>query len=186
MKVLNVGGGTSRISDQRYFGWEQRILDIDPAVNPDILLDAKEMNTLEARSYDAVYCSHNLEHFYFHEVPLVLEGFIHVLKEDGFAEIAVPNLTNLFQEMHRHNLDIMDVWYRTGENNPITFHDTLYGWNAAMKGGNLYYAHKCGFTASSLHAECVRAGFKSVWVAEQGANLLAFAYKKEGVPCPQQ
>jgi predicted SAM-dependent methyltransferase len=39
-----------------------------------------------------VYCSHNLEHYYHHEVPRVLAGSLHVLKPHGFAEIRVPDV----------------------------------------------------------------------------------------------
>ena len=43
MKVLNVGGGPSRIIPDRYDGWVQHLLDIDPAVNPNICMDALDL-----------------------------------------------------------------------------------------------------------------------------------------------
>lgn len=178
MKVLNVGGGASRDLPERYKGWDLDVLDIDPAVNPDICLDAKLMSTLEAAGYDAVLCSHNLEHFYKHEVPVVLAGFLHVLKDGGFAEIVVPNLTKLFAAMQGRSLDIGDVWYRTSSGTPITFHDVLYGWNHAMSNGNLFYAHKCGFTATSLGDALIAAGFKGASLWEDEYNLYAKAFKK--------
>src|SRR6266446_7887238 len=46
---------------------------------------------LAASQFDAVYCSHNLEHYYRHDGATVLRGFLHVLKPDGFAEIKVPD-----------------------------------------------------------------------------------------------
>jgi hypothetical protein len=176
MRVLNVGGG-SRNLPERYNGWDQVLLDIDPAVNPDVCCDALEMHKLPANEYDAVYCSHTVEHFYQHDVPTVLAGFLHVLKDTGFADIAVPNLSHLFKSLMVSNLDINDVWYRTGQGLPITFHDVLYGWSQAMQKGNLFYAHKCGFTAHSLGTVLANVGFKSVQVAEQDANLFAFAHK---------
>jgi predicted SAM-dependent methyltransferase len=54
-----------------YAGFEQVLLDLDPAGSPDIVCDARELTTLTARQFDAIYCSHNLEHYYRHEVPKV-------------------------------------------------------------------------------------------------------------------
>lgn len=92
-KVLNVGGNSKAISlPSQYEGYDQRLLDIDPECSPDILCDARDLKTLEESQFDAVYCSHNLEHYYRHEVQKVLTGFLYVLKEGGFAQIKVPDL----------------------------------------------------------------------------------------------
>src|SRR5262249_58225949 len=61
-KVLNVGGNTKAIAiPGHYARWTHHLLDIDPRGAPDILCDARRLKTLPADSYDAVYCSHNLE-----------------------------------------------------------------------------------------------------------------------------
>ena len=92
-RVLNVGGNSRRIPIPAHFsGWEHHLLDIDPAGAPDIVCDARELQALPAASYDAVYCSHNLEHYFRHDLPRVLAGFLHVLKPDGFADIRVPDM----------------------------------------------------------------------------------------------
>ena len=79
--VLNVGGGSKLIAiPPHYAGWSQLMLDIDPNAKPDVLADARELARLEPALFDAVYCSHNLEHYYAHDVPKVLAGFAHVLK----------------------------------------------------------------------------------------------------------
>ena len=178
MKVLNVGGG-SRVLPSQYDGWEQTLLDIDPDTKPDICLDAKEILTLPESKYDAIYCSHTLEHFYKYEVPIVLSGFLRVLKPKGFAEIHVPNLRNVIDELISRNHDIDDVFYRTGQNIAITFHDVLYGWGEQVSKGNLFYAHKCGFTALSLGSALKTAGFEPIYLAVQGSNITAQAHKKE-------
>src|SRR5512141_1346388 len=71
--VLNVGGGTKAISIPDYFaGWRHDLLDIDSRGGPDIVCDARELQKLPCGSYDAIYCSHNLEHYYRHDGLKVL------------------------------------------------------------------------------------------------------------------
>ncbi|MDD1616033.1 MAG: type 11 methyltransferase [Methylococcaceae bacterium NSP1-2] len=85
-KVLNVGGNSKLIPlPPEYEGWDHVLLDIDPKVYPDVLCDARELMGLAGAQYDSVYCSHNLEHYYHHDVKKVLAGFSHVLKADGFV-----------------------------------------------------------------------------------------------------
>jgi hypothetical protein len=176
MKLLNVGGGAGRDVPKHYAGWEQDLLDIDPEVKPDIVCDAKELTTLARSRYHAVYCSHNLEHFYRHEVPVVLAGFVHVLRPEGFAQIAVPDIGALFEAVR--GKDINDTWY-VCPGGRISFHDVLYGWGARVEEGNTFYAHKTGFTKKSLTKALSDAGFAKVMVASDDVgNLHAYAFKK--------
>ena len=65
MRVLNVGGASKTIPiPPHYAGWEHLLLDIDPRGEPDIVCDARELTSLPPAQFDAVYCSHNLEHYY--------------------------------------------------------------------------------------------------------------------------
>src|SRR6266567_113293 len=67
-RVLNVGGNNKKIQIPACFaGWEHVLLDIDPKGSPDIVCDARRMLTLPPSQFDAVYCSHNLEHYYKHD-----------------------------------------------------------------------------------------------------------------------
>ena len=62
--LLNVGGGSKTVAIPAYFnGWTHHLLDIDPSGTPDIVCDARNLQSLEAGRYDAVYCSHNIEHY---------------------------------------------------------------------------------------------------------------------------
>ena len=95
-RVLNVGGQSRAIQlPSAYTGFEQVLLDLDPNVGADIVLDVRELTSLAPHQFDAVYCSHNLEHLRKHEVPVVLAGFLHVLKPGGLAQIIVPDLQEL-------------------------------------------------------------------------------------------
>jgi len=178
-RVLNVGGGANRTVPSIYAGWDQDLLDINPNVKPDILCDAKELRTLNAGKYDAVFCSHNLEHFHRHEVPAVLAGFLHVLKRDGFAHIAVPDMEAVLGELVRGNHDINDTFYHAGPH-AISFHDVIYGWGREVASGNAFYAHKTGFTQKSMAKALGKAGFVKVLTANDGAaNIIAFAFKQK-------
>jgi ubiquinone/menaquinone biosynthesis C-methylase UbiE len=171
LRVLNVGGGRDRDLPKFFRGWDQETLDIDPSVEPEICCDAKEMGKLPAGKYDAIYCSHMLEHFYKHDVPKVLAGFKHVLKDNGFANINVPDLMAAFKCG-----DIDDVWYRVSVG-AVTFHDAIYGWDQVMKRGNLYFAHKCGFSEKSLAKALRSVGFTTIRTASDGFNIFSFAFK---------
>ena len=78
-----MGGNSKAIPlPPQYAGFEHLLLDIDPTGNPDVLCDARELTKLDAEQFDMVYCSHNLEHYYRHDVPRVLNGFFNVLKTE--------------------------------------------------------------------------------------------------------
>jgi hypothetical protein len=82
-RVLNVGGNDKRIPiPPHYLGWDHVLLDIDANVHPDIVCDARQLTLLPAAEFDAVYCSHNFEHYYPHDGRKVLRGFLHVLRSD--------------------------------------------------------------------------------------------------------
>jgi SAM-dependent methyltransferase len=158
--VLNVGGGSKAIAiPPHYQGWDHLLLDIDARGGADLVCDARGLETQPPAQFDAVYCSHNLEHYYPHEVPQVLRGFLHVLKPDGFAEIRVPDLQWVMHEVVKKNLDIDDVLYHSPAG-PILVRDVFYGWHVEIaQSGNAYYGHKTGFSSKSLAATLQRAGF---------------------------
>lgn len=179
-RVLNVGGNARNIALPPVFeGWEQVWLDIDPAVQPDVVCDAREMSGLPAHSYDAVYCSHNLEHYHQHEVPRVLGGFRHVLRPEGFAYIRVPDIAEVMQIVVERDLDVDDVLY-TSPAGPVTVHDVIYGYGAEIRqSGNDFFSHKTGFTSKSLTRVLQDAGFKHVYWGSAGIELGSFAFVVE-------
>ena len=181
-RVLNVGGGSKSIPiPSHYANWRHDLLDIDPMGKPDVVCDARNLHTLTANQYDAVFCSHNLEHYYKHDGAKVLKGFLHVLKPDGFAEIKVPDVSSVMRRVVASNLDIEDILYQSPAG-PISVHDVFYGWAKQIETSGLdFYAHKTGFTSASLEALLRRSGFASVFmfIAEEAFEMKAIAFKKE-------
>lgn len=129
-----MAGGNSKLIPLpgQFAAYEHLMLDIDPASGADIVGDARQLTRLEATQFDAVYCAHNLEHYHRHEVPLVLAGFLHVLKDGGFAEIRVPDLAAVMQAAVAENLDVENVLYRA-VSGPITVLDVLYGYGLKIR-----------------------------------------------------
>jgi ubiquinone/menaquinone biosynthesis C-methylase UbiE len=180
-KVLNVGGNDKAIPlPPQYADFEHLLLDIDPKGSPDILCDARELMTLEAGQFDAIYCSHNLEHYYRHDVPKVLAGFLHVLKDDGFAQIIVPDIHKVMRTVIEKGLDIDDALYQSAVG-PITVLDVIYGYGAEIESSKQdFFAHKTGFTQKSLLAAMQRAGFSKTYSLTRNLEISGLAFK--GVP----
>jgi hypothetical protein len=185
-RVLNVGGNDKRIPiPEIYRGWEHLMLDIDPASGADVIADARALEQLEAGGFDSVYCSHNLEHYYAHEVPRVLRGIRHVMKPDGFFYVRVPDITAVAKAI-AGGLDIDDVLY-VSPAGPITPKDVLYGWGAEIeRSGTAWFAHKTGFTARSLMAALHGAGFAAVYPGQGPYELAALAFVSPPSPDRQR
>lgn len=177
--VLNVGGNSKNIPLPELFGgWEHILLDIDPRGKPDVVCDARELTSLTGAKYDAVYCSHNLEHYYRHDAKKVLNGFHHVLKDDGFVHIRVPDMGELMTIVVTNNLDIDDVLYQSPAG-PITVRDVIYGYGVEIeRSGNDFFAHKTGFTKKSLMRLLTQTGFPCFFVGTGMStcevNIIAF------------
>jgi SAM-dependent methyltransferase len=183
--VLNVGGNSKAIPiPPHYAGWAHLLLDVDPRGGAEIVCDARSLSTLAPAQFDAVYCSHNLEHYFEHEVPKVLAGFVHVLKDAGFAEIRVPDVPAVMRKMLDDGLDLEDVLGQAGAG-PIRVIDVIYGWRLEIeRSGNDFFAHKTGFSRKSLHAALHAAGFAEVWKAPPLSEyeLRALAFRRPSTP----
>lgn len=176
-KVLNVGGNSKAIElPPQYAGFEHVLLDIDPKGNPDIVCDARDLTSLQPGQFEAIYCSHNLEHYYPHDVPKVLAGFIHLMKPGGFAQIRVPDIKQVMQRCIQGNLDIDAVLYESSVG-PIRVLDVIYGHAKEIEqSGQDFYAHKTGFTAKYLYKILQLAGFSHIYCTLANLEINAVAF----------
>jgi len=138
-----------------------------------------DMSSFSSESVDAVFSSHNIEHLYPHEVPVALSEFLRVLKPDGFAVITCPDLQAVCALVAEDKLT--EPAY-TSPAGPIAPLDILYGHRPPMARGNLYMAHRCGFTEKVLSGTLQSSGFKLVASMKRGApyfDLWALATKSD-------
>lgn len=158
--------------------WNELRFDIDASVQPDLLGTMTDMAAVASASVDAIYSSHNIEHLYPHEVPVALKEFLRVLKPDGFLVITCPDLQSVCALVAEGKL--VDAAY-TSPAGPIAPIDILYGFRASMARGNLYMAHRCGFTQPVLDGTLRASGFQSVASMARGRapffDLFALASK---------
>jgi predicted SAM-dependent methyltransferase len=183
-QFLHVGCGPKR-KDRTTNGfntpdWNEIRLDIDASVQPDVIGTMIDISAVGSESVDAVYSSHNIEHLYPHEVPLALAEFLRVLKPDGFFVVTCPDLQSVCALIAEDKLTDAAYTSPAGSIAPL---DILYGHRPAMARGNLYMAHRCGFTQKVLSATLQSSGFKTVaTMARRRApffDLFALASKSE-------
>ncbi len=154
---LHIGCGPKR-KDQTTRGfntpaWHEVRLDIDAGVSPDIIGTMTDMANIADASMDAIFSSHNIEHLYPHEVPKALAEFIRVLKPEGFLVVTCPDLQSVCALIAGDKLTEPAYTAPAGAIAPV---DILYGHRPSMAQGNLFMAHRCGFTqrvlTGTLHA----------------------------------
>ena len=169
--VLNVGCGYPlRQKLHRYFHgpeWREIRLDLDPAVQPDILCSITNISPVAGDWVDAVWSSHNLEHLQRHEVPLALAEFLRVLKPHGLLLLTLPDLQQVARLVTEDRLE--DSAY-ISQSGPITPLDMIFGHTASLVRGNQFMAHRTGFTARSLHKLLIEVGFVEVTL-RQGSSF---------------
>ena len=176
--VLNVGCGyIGQPLHPSFRGgeWRELRLDIDPAVNPDIVCSMTDMQPLASGSVDAIWSSHNLEHLHRHEVPIALTEFLRVLRPGGMLLLTMPDLQRVAELVAADELE--DEAYLS-PSGPISPLDMIFGHAASLAQGNLHMAHKTGFTARTLNRLLAEAGFAEIAVSRDGFALWARAYKR--------
>lgn len=162
-QFLHVGYGPQcKANTTRAFNtseWIELRLDIDQSVESDIIGTIIDMSAVADASVDAVFSSHYIEHLYVHEVPLALAEFKRVLRPEGYAVITCPDLQSVCALVAEDKLTEPAYTSSAGSITPL---DILYGHRSPMAKGNLYMAHRCGFTQKVLIGTLEACGFVSL------------------------
>jgi predicted SAM-dependent methyltransferase len=91
--ILDVGAGTHpfRARDVDIL----TTVDFDPATGADCLLDVATTWPFGEESFDLIYLSHVLEHFYAHDRDVVIRSIYRSLKPEGLVFIRVPHRSSM-------------------------------------------------------------------------------------------
>jgi len=164
-KLLHVGCGGDPLP---YFlqDYAETRLDIDDTHKPDILASMTDMGDIG--EFDAILCSHSLEHLLPHDVAKALTEFVRVLKPGGFSVIFVPDL----EDVKATEEPLFEAPCGT-----ITGLDLLYGLRSLLH-VMPYMAHRTGFIAKTLEQAVLNAGFtKAVTTRLPNYNLMCVGVK---------
>lgn len=174
--VLNVGGGTKAIPiPADYDGWSVVLLDVEEGPDVDVVGDMRDM-PCEPDSFDAVYCSHALEHLEAKDHERTLRGFRRALRPGGHVRIRVPDIARA--KIAGRELGWDTVLY-VSASGPITALDIVKGHQASIDAGADAMRHRSALTAERLENLLRRAGFVSVTtsVSIPGWEIQAIATK---------
>jgi hypothetical protein len=147
--LLNVGCGPrggGRLP-ACFDAWRQVRVDVDAAVEPDLIADITDLAEIEDDFADALWAAHCLEHLYDHQVSVALQEFRRVVRDDGFVCVIVPDLQTVANYIAADRLH--ETLYESPAG-PVTPHDVFFGYGAAIAGGRESMAHRCGFTPTAL------------------------------------
>ena len=157
-KFLHVGCGLKNkyATTPEFAKWQEIRYDIDSSVEPEIIGSMQDMSVVQNESVDAIFSSHNIEHLYFHEIPIALSEFYRVITKEGYVVITCPDLQSVCSLVAEDKMEEVAYMSPAG---PIAPVDMLFGYRAAIQNGNIYMAHNTGFTQKTLIKSFENIGF---------------------------
>ena len=138
-------------------------MDIDQSVRPDLIGSITDLSQIADASFDAVWCSHTLEHLYQHEVAAALKAFRRILAPGGFALITCPDLESIAALIADGRLE--EAAYQSPAG-PITALEMLYGHGPSITRGQIFMAHRTGFTVERMGRLLLEADFTEALVTK--------------------
>lgn len=165
IRVLHAGCGWEALPAQ-FVECEEVRLDLNADAKPDVVASLTDMGDIGP--FDAVFCSHVLEHLHPYEVPLALGEFYRVLKPGGVAILIVPDLEDV-----RPTLEPI---YDTPDG-PVCGLDLYYGLRRSLQ-ARPFMAHKTGFVKATMEQVLGETGFKFDVYRAPYFNLQALAWRQ--------
>lgn len=142
MKVLDIGSGPNSVASITFEGAEILRLDIDPELNPDVLHDITKPFPPELHGqFDAIYCSHVLEHIPRAQVIGTVMNMLAPLRVGGELWVIVPSLEWAAREILKDQPSSVMIPHIFGSQS------------------NEWQYHRCGFTLNLLRQIFELAGF---------------------------
>lgn len=156
--------------------WQELRVDVDPTVRPNIIASITDLSAIPSGSANAIWSAHCIEHLFVHDVSRALAEFHRVLADDGFACIIVPDLQAIAQYITADKLH--ETVYQSAAG-PVTAHDMLYGFGAAIARGATSMAHRCGFTPTVMLQRLKEAPFEEIILRRRPNLELAAVVRKK-------
>jgi predicted SAM-dependent methyltransferase len=173
--VYNVGAGGLSVADQTdlFNGdyWQEYMVDVAEC-KPDIVSNIVGLEGISDESADCVWASHVVEHVHWHELPLVFNSILRVLKPSGFAFIMVPDLEFIVDNIKN---DLLGVIYQSPAG-PVSALDMIYGHRFQIE-SNPYMQHKTGFTQKSMSDILESLNIRTFISSRFGMELTTILYK---------
>lgn len=165
-KVLDLGSGTVNRLTEDYKDFERITLDFNPNMKPDIFCDVRKMDEREdlKEAFDAVFCSHMIEHFSIRDIRKILQNVKFVMKKDAWFEILCPDVLAVMKYVVDERMDLDAVLYRVLTKD-IRAIDVLYGLGNTREDTrfeNEFMKHCFGFSRKTLVQTLHSAGFNIV------------------------
>lgn len=183
-RVLNIGWGGVPIGIQEEPGYETKIYNLDKlnyvtdqGHKTDYITDARTLEGVESKHFNAICANHILEHFHHFELEDVLQNWKRVLIPGGGLLIEVPNGPWVLQNMEG---DLLRPLYRTPAGDDIRALDMIYGFQKDIQQGLTGMEHKNLFDSTSLYNVLKKAGFVQIEISlkdEFRGSLIARAFK---------
>jgi hypothetical protein len=164
-RLLDIGAGSKDVKVPPWYdGWEIVRLDIKPEAEPDLLMDACDLETIDGDQFDAAYASHLLEHIYPFDLPRFFSGLRHVLTANGFVEFHVPNALRACQEIAKR--ETLSAFCYDSPGGMITAWDMLYGYEPYQMAHGTPFVHHNAFDADRLSSTLNHYGFPIAYVLD--------------------
>jgi hypothetical protein len=145
--VVNAGCGprTGALRSLLFKDWREIRVDVNPAVDPDVVADVTDLSPIGDGVADAVWSSHCMEHLFLHQVGDAFSEFHRIMADDGFMICLVPDVQTVAKMVAADRAH--ETVYQAPAG-PVTAHDMFYGFGPAIAMGHTQMAHRCGFTPS--------------------------------------
>ena len=181
--LVNLGSGPKGKSwlPTMFAEWRQFRVDVDPAAAPDLLADITDLSAIKSGSADAVWSAHCIEHLYLHQVRKAFEEAYRILADDGFLCVIVPDLQTIASQVAADRLH--ETVYQSPAG-PITAHDMIFGYGAALAQGHTNMAHNCGFTPALLAQKLQEVPFAQIVLRRRANHELAAVARKRAPADP--
>ncbi|HYU12758.1 MAG TPA: methyltransferase domain-containing protein [Stellaceae bacterium] len=176
--LVNLGSGPKGQAwlPAMFAEWREFRVDVDPNSAPDLVSDITDLSAIKSGSADAVWSAHCIEHLYLHQVRKALEEAYRILADDGFLCVIVPDLQTIASS-HVATDRLHETVYQSPAG-PITAHDMIFGYGAALAQGHTNMAHHCGFTPALLLQKMQEVPFAQIVLRRRPRHELAAVARK--------